>query len=199
MDLRRTALLGAPHPVIVRWNQIMPAVTADGYEPYSNKTSVTFADEVATMTWIQPGTGYNYSLNSKPKTQVYGGHVYYFSYMLNPDFDGVFSVDYAGDIPDGKAYPKNVWGRYAAIHAKSGGDETKWTIFPNLRSSDEVVTGSTCKMKAPYMIDLTMMYGSGNEPDIETFERELRLNGINVNEFSAQNISGENRTWWRWR
>ncbi len=44
-------------------------------------------------------------------------------------------------------------------------------------------------------IDLTQMFGSGNEPDLETFEKQCEKNGIDLTQSYPQNLDGTLRKW----
>lgn len=207
MDLRRTALLEAPHPESVTWNQMAYELTSEWYIPYnSSMISITFGDALATVTWLQAGkNGYNcVLLTPSSKNGNYGkpGDKVYFSYMLLPSFAADWSVEIASAIEPGISFPANQWSRYRVITTISGSGTSQKAIrpyFPNLRTTNSAV-GDTATVKAPIYINLTTMFGAGNEPtDIDAFEDELRLNGIALDEYHERDYPGTAKNWWRWR
>lgn len=198
---RKRKILLQPKQIEVTWNQKAYDLSADWYQRYNtSKTAVSYDDGVVTQTWLSRGGSYTYTITPKSdyRFEQISGNKYYISYMLMPDFsEGLFSVDWVYNvIPKAQLMSANEWGRFSAISTAARDGKQNMCLI-NLRnySSTNVQENSTCKAKAPIVVDLTLMYGAGNEPTLEEFEYQCKLNGINLTQYQALNISGTQR-WW---
>ena len=189
-------VMNQPKRIQITWNQKVKALSMDNYEQFGAATSASLdiTDGIGTMTWVKAGRGDTYTCRPKEKHNVYANHQYYLTYMLMPDFSGgEFSVEYM-TIPTGVLFPANIWSRYRTIITSSSDTQTR-PFIPDLRSWGISKAGDTCKFKSLNIFDLTLMYGAGNEPDIDTFEKQCLMNGVNLEDFQGYDQNGTQR-WW---
>lgn len=180
-----------------------PEVKEGNYVPYDEtRISVEFSDNVATTTWIlKAGGGYGYTIKPSDLWPHIKDHVYYFSYEINPDMNGVtWGVEFAGGVVIAiKQCSANTWDRLSCIGTNIYGNKNTRFYIPNARwGTENLKVGSTCKVRNPIYIDLTLMYGEGKEPKtVEEFEKECVLNGIDLCSFYPRDIAGTSRTWFK--
>ena len=185
----------------VTWNQLAYEMNLTNYINWDNEnTTLTYENGVITNTWIKRGGGYAYAIRSASghRFSYTANHIYYLSYMLMPDFqNGTWSVEWlGGDIDTGIACGVNNWSRYSITRTSTRTGNSPIYIC-NLRnySSSSVAVNSTCKIKSPIVIDLTQMFGAGNEPSLLEFEYQCELNGIDLTQFHTYNATGTSRQW----
>ena len=202
--MRRNVLIGTPHPETVTWNQLAMPFNAEWREIWnSSMVDATFDNNVATITWKQAGKyGYNTSLvktSGKTAPTALGQSKLYIAFDVHPSFTTLCSPEIYGVTLPTKSVTANQWTRLSWIHLLTASSSTTSynvrELLPVVRTSGAQI-GSTVDIKNELYVDLTKMYGRGNEPDIETFELELRLNGITMQ--TEYDQSGTLRTWWRW-
>lgn len=201
--LRRNVLIGSPHPETVTWNQLAMPMDAEWREIWEpSVATAAFENNIATITWKQAGKyGFITSLvkaGSKAAPTALGNSKLYIAFDVYPSFAASCSPEIHSATLPTKTAPANQWSRLSWVHLMAEASSTTSynvrELLPVVRSSNAQV-GSTVSIKNELYIDLTKMYGRGNEPDLETFERELRLNGITSQ--PEYNTTGVSRTWWR--
>ena len=179
----------------VTWNQQAKAMTADGWVPYdATKVSTAFADGVCTMTWLVDGKGYSTGLRATnyPYTDV--GHVMYVRYDVLPDRDGEWGAESGGGgMPVAVNCTANQWN---AVRLQSAATKKAWArpIIANWRGSSSGTTGMEVQVRNPAWVNLSVMYGVGNEPTMEEFERQCVLNGIDLSTYQPED-AGTVRPW----
>lgn len=198
MEIRRELLM-QPQRIQVTWNQQLYPVNSDNWSPYSTSyATATFSDGVATVTYVRAQRGYYTSLRTAIGQTRQADEKWYLSYMVYPSVDDLYwgseVLNISGDTYRAKA-PGNVWSRLSWI-ITSTSSGTHRTYIPNCRSTNaDISVGMTVGMKSPALINLTQMFGSGNEPaTVADFENQCAKNGINLETYQAQ-TSGASR-WW---
>ena len=197
---------------VVTWNQWAKPLNADNYRAYnSDNLSVSFDNGVATQTWLIAGKGgYHATFCDKNTIAAVKDEVWYVSYELNPSMtNGTFSFDGVGmtTIPPGIFFEPNTWGRLSLIVTAEQTKNSRTGYIANLRNSGSangtnpnvsVAVGDTVQVRNFLCINLTQMYGAGNEPlNVKTFELECLINGISLTTYQEYNTTGTQREWKR--
>lgn len=198
---RRFAMLAAGGVTTVTWNQWAHPMTADYWGPQSTKATITFADEIATITYNTDAGGSDTCVRGKTEEQRHHPHigeVWYNSFMLNPSFgNGMWSAEYCAIVNAIRATAEaNVWTRVSSSVVANQERTAGYHLFiPSLRNTSAYpIAGKTSKVKNVALVNLTLMYGAGNEPTVDEFERQCRLNGIDL-ESPLPRDTGTLRTW----
>lgn len=196
MEIRRR-LLTQPRRIRVVWNNYQPPFSTELYRPYGTDTNIEDAGTgVVRQTWVVIGGGYRRTFRLKENfPTVQTDHVYYLSYCFNAPVDGMlFSTEFAGGIiPIAIPSVANEWVRFSAV---SGGNKNGLGVayFLNYRGGTSLLQESEVLVKSPLYVDLTVMFGAGNEPSLAEFERQCALNGIDLNASQNQD-NGTQRLW----
>ena len=195
----RRKMMGQGRRIRVVWNQIQHPFSTEFYRPYnsSNTSLEDISDGIVKQTWTGgTGGGYSYSTRHKEnKPTVRTDHIYYISYMINPSVARGFGIEFAGGFAQLlKDCSANTWTRLSIVHegVRNG---PGLGYFGNKRSGAEMSIGDYVLLKSPIYIDLTQMFGSGNEPDLETFEKQCAKNGIDLTQSYPQDLDGTFRKW----
>ena len=122
-------------------------------------------------------------------------YYYHFQCILNKTISGGVGVE-AANIPTYHPMHANVdeWGEYSGIVIGKQ-DRNSYLYVPRLGNNDSIPEGVIAKVKNIVMVDLTKMYGVGNEPTRDAFEAECALNGIDLNSTFHINYSGTEIPW----
>ena len=188
-------LKGGGQTIEVTWNQQAKAMTAEGWVAYdAAKVSTAFADGVCTMTWLVDGKGYSTGLRATnyPFTDV--GHVMYVRYDVLPDRNGGWGAESGGGgMPDQVDCVADQWN---TVRLQSAATKKAWArpIIANWRGSSSGTTGMVVRVRNPVWVNLSVMYGAGNEPTMEEFERQCALNGIDLSRPVPED-AGTLRSW----
>lgn len=196
----RRRIMSQPRKIRVTWNQMVPPIKDGEWQPYNqNYTALTIADGIATSTWLRGGMGYNATSRPSKSDPIYSftkGDVAYLSYELNANRAASWSAEIGGGL--GNTIPvfcqENVWGRVSLRNSETKTDVYR-PLFPNLRTSSVGTVGLIAQFRNPIFINLTTMYGAGNEPSLAEFERQCALNGIDLTQYQPQD-SGTVRSWY---
>lgn len=199
MALRRSIMLSKKIQVV--WNQQAYPINSDNWRAYSSTNiSVTFNDGIATLLWLTNNGGSLGSLWGTSDAQRYHpviGEKWYGGYMLNPSFGtGRWSIEICNSInPFRLSADANVWSRLGVITIAANQQAKGYhMLIPSLRNIDANQKDGTCMVKCPVLVNLTQMYGAGNEPEVSEFERQCSVNGIDLTTALPYN-SGELRIW----
>lgn len=207
MDLKARWFAAAQAPILsVLWNQTLPKMEAELWKRQSNdRTDLSITNGVATITWKIVGGGYRFTLNQvTPVGSITTGDKIYTGYLINPSFGGgTWSYGYENPIDANYRIfvtcPANTWTRVSGVMTSvgAGGTNVDRIYLPDLRnySETDVAVGSTVQVKCPICVNLTRMYGAGREPTATEFERQCRINGIDLTEDQPLDITGTTRTW----
>lgn len=189
---------GKRQTVTVTWNNYQPPFSTELYETYSSDVELENVSEgIIKQTWVNSisgGYARTFRLKERAPT-VSTDHVYYLSYMFNAPIDGAnFSVEWAGGVlSDPVSSIANTWVLFSAT-TKGKANGIGRALFLNYRSGTNLYQGISVFAKAPLYVDLTLMFGAGNEPTLEEFERQCKINGIDLTE-SHPKDNGTERTW----
>lgn len=197
MEIRRRILL-EPRKICVTWNNFQPPFSTARYKAY-NASYIQLTDEsvgVVKQTILDRNwNGYNASVRLiATYPSVLMSHIYYISYMVNPSRTMQLGVEaFGGAVFNHGSCPAWQWTRMSFT---GNGTRNGYGLayFGNIRNwvhqnQDYIL------LKAPLYIDLTAMYGAGNEPDLQTFENQCAKNGIDLTESHEQNDTGT-QLWW---
>ena len=184
------------HHKLVRWNQWAKPLNADYWGAYNTDyTSVSFEDGVATQTWLDAKVSYMATVRSKYAESPLQteGDVWYASYMINPSKDNLtWGIEMCGgrQLTDG-VKPANVWSHTSYITTVKNTNRNAIYISNLKNTTTAVDIGMTAKTKAPYYINLTQMFGAGNEPSKAEFERICALNGIDLTTYQPYDTGSD--------
>lgn len=185
----------------VTWNQWAWPISADFWAIHSSAQGmVSYSDGIATISYIADNGGADGSLRGKTDAQRHYpaiGQVWYGAYMLNPDFStGLWSIDFCNIVhPMRVAADANVWIRLSGTSIATQERTAGYHMYiSNIRNSSAHPSGHSAKVKRPVLVNLTQMYGAGNEPDTEEFERQCVLNGVDLTAPLAVD-TGTERIW----
>lgn len=167
----------------VEWNQLCPFISQDTWQVYNSKyTSATFDEGVCTQTYLKSGRAYYVSLRPIDATlfPCVIGEILYCSYEIYPESDSTWSAELGGGL--GESIPvtaiANNWTRVAVrITASRTGNYRP--LIADRRSSAGAVN-AVIKIRNAMSINLTQMFGAGKEPNLEEFEAQCALNGIDL-------------------
>lgn len=183
----------------VVWNQINPPLDSTNWKDYGSMgyASTTFNEGVAQHTYLVDEKGYySVSICQKVTPNVIAGHIYYTSYMIRTDHERRCGIEFANNRYFANAYtiPADTWCRCSFLtQCNTTGYGS--TYIPNPNPND-IYNGYTEQIKAPIYIDLTQMFGAGQEPTKDEFEVLCALNGINLEEYHAQDLNGTEQIWY---
>lgn len=176
------------YPYLVQWNQWLQPISEENWNPYNaNNISVAYSDGIATSEWLVDSTGgYLASIRNKVQVPNPEGHIWYVSYMVRHHAQGIkhFGVEFAGgrQIRAIVTAEPDVW--YQVSTVGSWYRNTNAFVYISNISDSEGEIGLIVESKSPIYIDLTRMYGAGNEPTKEEFEAQCALNGIDLTTYN---------------
>lgn len=101
--------------------------------------------------------------------------------------------------PADRDYPAvaeaNTWARYGRIALEATNDQSGCRLcIPELSWGYPASVGDSEQIKCPVVINLTTMFGAGNEPTTEQFEQQCLLNGVDLESPIPYN-TGMTRYW----
>lgn len=150
------------------WNQYIHTVNSNNFRPYNaNNIKVTFSNEQADIEYLSSGYGYGYSLKyDLPNSNWVNGHIYYIAYFANPSANSNLNLEIFGNSWDTVpiACRANVWTVCDWIVLNSATKANRSVYFVRNDKTTIQSTGYKVKFKNPMVIDLTAMFGAGNEP-----------------------------------
>ena len=175
-------------PHLVQWNQWLQPLTEEYWRAYdTSNNTVTFSEDgVATNEWLNTRGGYSSSIRNKVGTLQSEGQVWYVSYMVRHHGQDtkMWQVECCGGrqirgIVD--AEPE-IWYQVSAVTTYNRG--TRNYVYIGNLSDVQAEPGLTADVKAPIHINLTQMFGAGNEPTKDEFEAQCALNGIDLTTYN---------------
>ena len=182
---------GTCDQTIVEWNQYCKPLIADNWQIYdSSYATVAFNDNVATRTDIQEITSLNYVYYNAVKTSytitLNSSHLYYIKQEIYSSTPCNCVLVLGNKWAKTQAVEANTWTTVETIT-----NPTVSTTYPyylmytnNLSEID-----NTCSGKDPILIDLTQMFGAGNEPStIAELKATCLKNGYNLDEAQKYNL-----------
>ena len=198
MMKRRMMLMPSDTIISVLWNQLCYSIDADNWRAYNtSNASVSFADGVATLTWLKSGQGYAYSIRPKVSdVQVTLGDVMYLSYEINPSVTANYSTEFAGGVVPSSSIscPSDTWTRIAFM--ENAGRTGSGLPYLMTKRGGSAAIGNVCRCRNPIYINLTAMFGAGNEPaTISEFETQCLKNNVDLCSFHARDATGTTINW----
>lgn len=176
------------YPHLVQWNQWLQPISEENWNPYNvNNISVAFSDGVVTSEWLVDSSGgYTTAVRNKVFIPNPEEHIWYVSYMVRHHAQDIkhFGVEFAGgrQIRAIVAAEPDVW--YQVSTVGSWWRNNNAYVYISNVSNGEGEIGLIVETKSPVYIDLTQMYGVGNEPTKEEFEAQCALNGIDLTTYN---------------
>lgn len=164
------------------WNQVNNIPFALGYWE-TNKGTMSIDEGLLCLTFDGDyEQGYNQGINTYFRAMI-EGHIYAIAYKVKSSYDCRFGGDF-GNVAYGYNFPiipANTWGESAAVVTAQ---TSRGSIF--LCSRMNVITGQKVWFKDLSVVDLTQMFGAGNEPS--TYEEYLdRISHYHIKDAYAYN------------
>ena len=181
--------------ITIEWNQYAKPINENNYALHTaSAASATFEDGVATRTIITETTSNNCYITAFRSNYTFPAiqdHIYYAKEELNSEVDKNYVISYANNWHVKKIIP-NQWSIIEDIFTyNSTGNKYIYLCY---RSSASDI-GETCSTRKPILIDLTRMFGAGNEPTTpETLRAMCLKNNINLDEPQSYN-TGTKMIW----
>ena len=96
-------------------------------------------------------------------------------------------------------YPKATANKYTStsyIREKLTKNDTHNVLLAYPQNENNLSIGDTCKVRNIILVDLTLMFGAGNEPNTpEEFEALCEKNCVDLSHFQTQNKNGIEEIW----
>lgn len=152
------------------WNQYLKGLSSENWRAGSgNVSSLVFEDGVATFTTLDSGT--NRDVRQIDSVRLVSGHKYYYSFYAKSDID--IQLTFYGYLSGVNTQITNIFNvgeHYTKCSAISTASNTN--DF-SIRITEPIAYGATTiSVKNVFLIDLTLMFGAGNEPaTVEEFEK----------------------------
>lgn len=153
------------------WNQMTRNGDFNGNIEYwssynSNNVSVAYGNRSIIATLNSSGYGFSFGIIQTFPASV-ANHKYFVKYNVKPSVDTTFGSEYANINISIVTCPANVFTTVKGFIISVSSDNTPFIIKP----TSELNIGDTYEIKDVIVIDLTKMFGSGNEPaTVEEFE-----------------------------
>lgn len=143
------------------WNQLLQPYT--NYAPYDNAhTKVSYEDDCAILTVIDASAPnrYSYGFVYPSNYTVVPNHKYYISASLCASKECTISCEYVTNfrIQLG-SLDSNTWTKLSILYTPTDAVSKRGLLY-----MDDNSVGDTLKAKNMMLVDLTKMFGSGNEP-----------------------------------
>lgn len=168
---------------IVKWNQWLPPLTAENWQAYNTSNNdVQFENGIATSTWLNNTSGYSASVRTKAEIVQKNKEIWYVSYMLKTSMSGGhWGIEYNGGLQNTLvlSLDSDTWTRCSDCSIYWKGNRN-YVYISYYRGGINEHTGMVAQVKSPLFINLTQMFGAGNEPTKEEFEEQCILNGIDL-------------------
>jgi hypothetical protein len=196
---KRMAAENAKHYRKVIWNnKINGYLSADDWQDRdSTHTTTTFSNGEATVTFLLTNAQISYhTMVSKNTPTVYLSHKYYAAAQYNCNKACSIGFEYAGgkQISDYGNITNDWIKRSYIVQGNRDGGGAMYAPFmgaSTISNSGELVV----KVKNVFYIDLTLMFGEGNEPTKAEFEKLCVLNNIDFNSAYPKNTNGTEQIW----
>lgn len=167
----------------VVWNQGFKPLNANNWIPQnSSYSTVTFENGEALRTIIQDVSQVYQSsiINTTDYYNEYAGHKYLLSQDIKPSNTTGYVNILGADWKGGTECPANQWTTLRGIYEMST-DRSKTRLYLGYgNQKDGQTEGTYCYIRNPLLIDLTQMFGAGNQPTLEKFETLCAKNGVDL-------------------
>ena len=150
------------------WNQLLQPCT--NYVSYNNAyTKVSYEDDCAVLTVIDASAtnGYSYGFAYPSNYTVVPNHKYYICASLCASKECTIFCEYATDLRLRLgSLDSNTWTKLSMLYTPTDAISKRGLLYMDNNS-----VGDTLKAKNMMIVDLTKMFGAGNEPStVEEFE-----------------------------
>lgn len=199
MSLRRGIMMSAGNKkTLVTWNNLVNGYlsSADWKDRNTSDTLTTFSNGVASTEFLNSSGSYK-TMTTIASVKTYAGHKYYghFQGKFNKDLQNVsVGMDQANLVwTNVFSSQANEWNSFSGI-VTGQKDRDSTTYVPRF-TSVQANTGFIADTKNVVLVDLTLMFGTGNEPSAKDFEDICERNGMDLNTPQPQNVSGTELMW----
>ena len=164
----------------VEWNQLDPMLNSSNWEVYnSSYASVSFDDGVATRTVLQDvSSSYTAAIRTKFVVNTDTTHQYYIKQELYSSVAKTYVLTLGANWCRQVAVPAEEWTVCEVIGTPISSEKV-YAIYDG-NNGNLSLAGYTCKLRNPLVIDLTQMFGAGNEPTLQEFRALCTANGVNL-------------------
>ena len=182
------------HHKLVRWNQRAPSIANGSWGPYdSTKAQTSISGDVLTRTMISSaGTFNSGAISTSVSTAWVKDHIYYYRYNLKSSVSAHYMAIVANEWTTQISCNADEWTVIKSLrksNVSSSGTGSIWVAY----SVETLQVGDYAEVKDPILIDLTQMFGAGNEPTTAAeFERICSINGIDLTTYQPYD-SGSDR------
>ena len=150
----------------INWNQLAKPINSDNYQIHTAEAAtLTFNDGVATRTILEETTNddcFKTALRAKYTFTPTQGHIYYAKEELNSEVNVTYVMSYDKNWHV-KTITPNQWSNIEDIFTWNSTVSNSKYIYICYRSGASAI-GEVCSVRNPIFIDLTQMFGAGNEP-----------------------------------
>ena len=164
----------------VEWNQLDPMLNSSNWEVYnSSYASVSFDNGVATRTVLQDvSASYTAAIRTKFVVNTDTAHKYYIKQELYSSVAKTYVLTLGANWCRQVAVPAEEW-TVCEVIGNPISSEKIYAIYDG-NNGNLSLAGYTCKLRNPLVIDLTQMFGAGNEPTLQEFRALCTANGVNL-------------------
>lgn len=170
----------------VVWNQWMKELNANNFTAYnSNNINVSFSDGIATIEYLEALYSYRTAIKSIDFYPVDTDDIIYSSFEIKqPENDTTWGSETTNRQNTMNHVPANTWTKIAFIVNSNSTNGVANFILPECWSTNNVYVGLICQIRKPLIINLTQMFGEGNEPSTAAeFEALCSRNGIDLTQY----------------
>lgn len=183
--------LGKTESARTKWNQLAKELNGTNYRAYnSSNVTATFTDGIAECT-VQNSSvsGYQVGVRATDNITIVNGHIYFAFCEINSQKNTSFRVNLnsgSNNFNGGARLTVNTFVKCSVIITASR-DYTQFIVSPNEAFS----VGQKYSVKNMMLIDLTAIFGSGNEPTTPAaFEAYCEQYGIDLTKYQPQMTDG---------
>lgn len=185
------SFFGKTESARTKWNQFAKELNGTNYRAYnSSNVTATFTDGIAECT-VQNSSvsGYQVGVRATDNITIVNGHVYFAFCEINSQKNTSFRVNLnsgSNNFNGGARLTVNTFIKCSVIITASR-DYTQFIVSPNEAFS----VGQKYSVKNMMLIDLTAIFGSGNEPTTPAaFEAYCEQYGIDLTKYQSQMTDG---------
>ena len=182
------------------WNNYSPIVDSNWEQASSSNTDFAVNDGVMTITYKRSCSAWQSSAKrSNVAYSMRAGDIFYTSFMLNTETEGqsftifLFAQSRVGAYMGVVANTNQLY--HGLIVSNANGQSTSSIIGLAGKQNTGNDVGKKTKIWAPLIVNLTKMFGAGNEPTLTEFEAQCALNNIDLTQQQAYNLDGTAVQW----
>lgn len=186
------------------WNNMCPELTSSWSATSSTYVTAVCSSNRAVLTYKAVTQSINQGTLKSPSKSyaLTQNHKYYVSFMINAELVAGYKVLMYSTSPNRQTASRNavantdyhyhVIFNYTGTSASGTGGNLYFLAITGMTESH---IGKTATMWSPIIIDLTKMFGAGNEPSILDFETQCALNDIDLTAPHAYDKDGTAVQW----